>query len=262
MRSGTTTLWHHLARHPEIFMSPIKEPRYFAVRGMTSDKLEIVKSHPLWQGTVLQEKVYRDLFREAKQEPIVGEASPLYLVYPTAAAEIAKAVPHAKILISLRHPVDRAVSHFEHNRREGFEKRQSFYEAFHEDYRTSYAGYFRLGQYHAQLRPYFDLFSREQIKVVFFEDLLTGPAAWFRSILEFLDVTPHTLQPPDVIEKAGKKGMDRHLKSCLNICYLEDIFRLEELLETDLSPWTDESRTSKADEDDFLLSPWFYLNEE
>lgn len=258
MRAATTTLWRCLGQHPEIFMSSVKEPRYFATLVMNSEKMEIVRKHRLWGGTAFTEEEYLDLFKAADQEKVIGEASPLYMAYPEVAKKLFNANPSAKLLVSLRHPVDRAFSHFHHNRRMGFEPREDFYEAFYEDFRTNYAGYYRLGLYCSQLQPFFHVFPSHQIKVVLFENFLKDVNKQFMSIFDFLDVDPF-FSPVMEKKSASKTIAPPQMRNCLTIPFMKDLSALSELLEMDFSVWTETNRLSVADGNDIMFSPWYYL---
>ena len=96
-RAGTTALYHYLSQHPDVFLPRVKEPHYFgsdlefAVPRMTFDE-------------------YRNLYQGVTNEKVVGDGSVMYLMSQTAAKEIKKICPEAKIIIMLRHPVDLLVS--------------------------------------------------------------------------------------------------------------------------------------------------------
>ena len=102
-RSGTTSLYEYLKQVPEIYLSPIKEPYYFCRILVTDDHF----LKPL-----RDETKYFQLFDNVKNEKIVGEGTTHYLADPEAARLIHEISPSAKILISLRDPVEREFSHF------------------------------------------------------------------------------------------------------------------------------------------------------
>src|SRR6188508_1581564 len=106
-KAGTTSLYYYLKRHPEVFMSPIKEPNFFAYEETIKQNLY----HKEKGVGTLEE--YKDLFAEANgRHKAIGEASVSYLFYPPVPERIKQMVPDAKIIISLRNPVDRALSHY------------------------------------------------------------------------------------------------------------------------------------------------------
>ena len=122
MKSGTTALYYYLEQHPEIYMSPVKEPNFFS-----SQERENAA------GAVARIGNYRDLFRGVSGETAIGEASHSYLYEPGAAAEIRRYAPEAKLIAILRNPIDRAYSHFLHMVRSGTEPLDDFAQALQEE---------------------------------------------------------------------------------------------------------------------------------
>jgi hypothetical protein len=178
-RAGTTSLYHYLKTAPGVYMSPVKEPHYFAVtlkawlkaRGGKFDTTRLIH----------EKGEYLKLFQGVKDEVAVGEASPSYLWDPAAAGLINQAVPHARIIMSLRDPVDRAFSHYLMHVREGLE-RLPFEKVFEEP------AYIVGGLYAAQVERYFDLFGADRVKVLIFEEFTRDTEAAVNDILKFLGV--------------------------------------------------------------------------
>jgi hypothetical protein len=110
-RAGTTSLWDDLDRHPQIFMSPLKEPHFFC-----SYKPDFVP-------TVSDEDDYLRLFADARPGQLRGEASPSYLRDTQAPTAIARVRPDARIVVMLRDPVARAYSEYWHRVRYGRQPR-------------------------------------------------------------------------------------------------------------------------------------------
>ena len=115
-RSGTTTLYSCLSRHPRIFMPAEKEPTFFLAWGeppfYKDSRFRRHVSHVIYQVDD-----YLRLFRAARESDIIGEASALYLHgYRTVIPNIRRMFGYKsrglKIIISLRNPVDRAWSHY------------------------------------------------------------------------------------------------------------------------------------------------------
>ena len=98
-KSGTTALYEYLNQHPAIFMSPVKEPHYFA-----SDFY--VKQSTSTFSRFTDEHAYLRLFENAADEVWLGEASPSYLPSTVAASEIYKFNPASRIIIMLRNPIE------------------------------------------------------------------------------------------------------------------------------------------------------------
>jgi hypothetical protein len=190
-KSGTTSLYHYLAQHPDVFMSPVKEPKFFALEG----------EKPSFRGpgdgeadavTTLED--YRALFEGADDERAVGEASPLYLYLEEALGRIKHYVPEARLIAVLRDPVERAYSSFLHKVRDGRETTTDFAEALalEEDrIREGWAygwHYKRRGFYHEQIIRYYEAFGPGQIRVYLYEDLKRDPRALLRDAYGFLGV--------------------------------------------------------------------------
>src|SRR5579872_1954454 len=93
MKSGTTSLYRYLNAHPQVYMSPIKEPNYFC-----SDFIP-QPSDPA--GKIVSWDDYVRLFRAAGNETAIGEASVVYLCSRCAAQEIHRVLPNSRILILL-----------------------------------------------------------------------------------------------------------------------------------------------------------------
>jgi hypothetical protein len=188
MKSGTTALYYYLEQHPQVFMSPIKEPNFFSSRGQENAT-----------DAVTDIGTYRDLFRGVSDEKAIGEASHSYLYEPRAAAEIRRQIPDAKLIAILRNPVDRAYSHFLHMVRSGKEPHDDFAQALREDgddKARTFQDYVGRGLYYGQLKEYFGTFPRKQVRVFLYEDLSSMPVRTVQDAFRFLGVDSSF--PPDV----------------------------------------------------------------
>src|SRR3989304_10189805 len=102
-KSGTTSLHAYLDKIDDIFMSPIKEPNYFSAQTVSI-------KHPV--NPIRDKKKYLKLFQKGIHNKYIGEASPSYLADSEASKLIHQVSPNAKIIISLRDPIDRVFSHY------------------------------------------------------------------------------------------------------------------------------------------------------
>ena len=102
-KAGTTALHTALDKHPLMFMSAVKEPNYFSAAELQLEET-LNKS-----GLITTDAEYRKLFSGAAPQQLLGEASVSYLAYPSSAERIFAYNPDAKIIISLREPVSRAI---------------------------------------------------------------------------------------------------------------------------------------------------------
>lgn len=198
-KGGTSTLHSWLARHPQVKRPAIKEVHYFDWEyGRGQDWY---RAHfPLTIG------------RAARPRWITGEASPLYMFDPRAAARIARDLPDVKLIFLLREPAARAYSHYRHNVERGFEAlefaaalaaeparlagelEKILADPFHSSVAYGCYSYFEKGVYLPMLERYTQLFPRHQILVLPSTLLFKEPdVAWAKS-LEFLGLDPAPLK--------------------------------------------------------------------
>ena len=186
MRSGTTSLCHYLGQHPEIFVSGVKEPGFFAFEsarpdysGPGDDALNAVTS--------LDE--YSSLFASAQPNQLACEASTLYLCSDTARDRICSHIPQAKLLAILSSPAERTWSHYMFMRRQGLAQTTDLPQAMAlEEMRMAESWdprwfYFERSLYGKQLEPYFTDFSASQIHILLLEDLIAQPQPTLRGFL-------------------------------------------------------------------------------
>ncbi|MFW2439052.1 MAG: sulfotransferase family protein [Arenicellales bacterium] len=203
MRSGTTTLHNLIAQHPEIFMSANKEPMFFlaeALREMIRNdggEKQIALKKQLADfvsgGKFREVEKYRMLFSSAGDYSWRGESSH-YLNHKVTAAEIFKHAPEARIIVSLRNPVDRLYSEYLLYQRLGREE-GNFSDFVWEGCQFDKKGRFlsapvgnriNKGFYSKLLQPWMDLFGESQVKIVLFEDLCRDPGDVCQSIYSWL----------------------------------------------------------------------------
>lgn len=171
-KCATTSVYTYLKDHPQIYMSTVKEPKFFSLpyrpvpgAGPGDDRVEAY--------AISDMDAYMALFRDAASYPVRGEASVDYLYYRQTAEDIHAFNPDAKILICLRNPVDRAYSGYTDHRRS--RETLSFHDALTaEDSRTDYEfiwQYKKLGLYYESVKHFRDVFGPDQVMIVFFEDI-------------------------------------------------------------------------------------------
>ena len=203
MKAATTSLYTYLKQHPDVFMTSIKEPKFF--NNFNKDSGFKLQGKGLVKIKTLEQ--YQNLFQEAINEIAIGEASPSYIFDENCHILIKKILPRVKIIAILRQPVDRAYSNFLHAKRADQEKDTDFEKAFTEENEMLRKGikthyYLEKGFYHKQLKRYYDVFPKEQIKIILFEDMIKSPEKITREIFEFLNIdssfTPNTSKKANV----------------------------------------------------------------
>ncbi len=207
-KAGTTSLYHYLAQHPELFMCPVKEPHYFSWGDL---KIGPDLSPDLDRGLTLAD--YRRLFARVRGEKAIGEASTTYLASARAARRIRELIPEARMIAVLRDPAERAHSNYVFNRKQLLDHAGDLCRALElEDERLAAGlgigyGYREKGFYHAQLSEYYRLFDRRQIRIFLYQDLVTDPRAMLREIFGFLAVDEGF--EPDISVKYNVSGAPR-----------------------------------------------------
>lgn len=187
-KSGTSAFYLALKDHPDVYMSPVKEPHYFAYladRELVGDVYDDVET---------AHRKYGELFRDIAGEAAIGEGSTSNLCVPGTAEAIEHTIPDARIVAILRNPVDRAYSHFRHFVDAGAETTTDFGEAVREEEERLRGGlpftygYKRWGRYHRQLEPFVERFGRERVQVHLYEDYQQDAQAVLRATCGFLGV--------------------------------------------------------------------------
>jgi len=204
-KSGTTTLYASLERHPDLRFSDPKEPIFF--------EAQFERGLPFYRDTY---------FRDWRGERLTGDARAHNLFLPFVPERIHALFPRAQLIAILRDPVDRAHSEWWHRYSRGRETRD-FAAALEanvarieagitfegergardwvrglrnrRDTSTRFGLYLDCGYYARQLRRYLDLYPREQLRVVLYDDLVRDPAGLVRSLWTFLGLDPDAASP-------------------------------------------------------------------
>lgn len=224
MKGGTTSIAVALRQHPDIYFSPIKEPNYFCQdidteRFSTAYRNTLIvdpdayvrgpMNEPVHQAFVRNPETYKRLFEAAEPGQVTGEASVSYLVSREAPPSIAATRPDAKIVIVLRHPVERAFSHYLMDLAIGITN-PTFIDALDKDLSSPVRGwgvskmYIEAGLYAEQVQRYFTAFGRDQVMVVFHEELVADFRRVMVRICRHIGVDPARLPLVFVHENGSK----------------------------------------------------------
>ncbi len=245
-KAGTTALFAYLRWHPEITGPSWKEVSFFD-RRYREDPRAYRASFPAKPRQWL-------VARRRGRWPLVGEASPSYILHPLAPERAREVVPEARLIALLRHPVDRAYSHYQHEVRLGREP-LSFEDALDaEEGRlrrevermTAEPSYFShawwnhtyaaRGRYAEQLERWLAVFPRDQLLVVFTEELYEDTAGTYARVLDFLGARPHELVSYPRIFDHEYASMDPATRRRLEVEFAEPNRSLARLLGLEL-PW-------------------------
>jgi hypothetical protein len=271
-RSGTTSMYTYLKQHPEIYLSIYKEPHFFG-KDLT---------HNIY--CIRDEEIYLGLFAGAGEKKRIGEASVWTLNSVTAAAEIHAFNPAAKIIIMLRNPLDMIYSLHGLYVRTKNEDIPDFQQALEKQadrmngraippgcYFPEGLFYLEVAKYYKKIKRFMEIFSRENINIIIFNDFVKQTPRCYREILQFLQVDPdietefdikkaaQVIRPivlgqlrrshPEVKKKlSSKTGLEAHqgpprpplpadLSSRLQWVFKDDIEKTSRLIGKDLMHW-------------------------
>ena len=209
-KAGTTALHAALVRHPGLFLSRVKEPKFFL-----SDGAPPAHGGPgdvqTYQEHVWRQADYEALFDVAPPGTVRGEATPFYLHDLAAHDRIKSLLPDVKLILLLRDPVDRAHSNWTHLWNAGLEPEADFLTACRAEEARKAAGwaqfwqYVGLGQYGRQVQHLFQVFPREQVLLLRYRELKDAPAATLDRVCDFLGV------PAGVLTAIPRENVNRHV---------------------------------------------------
>lgn len=212
-KSGTSALDHYLGEHPDVFMAR-KEMHFFG--------------KDLWFAPKIYRRnleAYLAEFEGCREDQTAGEASVWYLFSKEAAREIREFNPEAKIIIMLREPVQMMYSLYHQFRYDDNENLGTFEEALDAEKERkrfqclSRQSYFPQGliyretaSYSEQVQRYFEVFGRERVQVILFDDFVADPGAVTRQTLKFLELKPEGLKSDFAPVNSAKKVRSRALR--------------------------------------------------
>lgn len=185
-KAATSWIFQCLAEHPDICGSSSKEVHFFD------------KDYNYRQGL----DHYRSFFEHCRPGNIKGEFTPRYIFLPEVPERIYENYPNIKLIACLRNPVERTFSQY---RYEVQQKGRlsifgSFREALDKDQNLKERGF-----YHKLLTRYFDLFPRENILILVYEELKEAPLDNIQRIYSFLGVDAN-YEPDSLYQKKNVTG--------------------------------------------------------
>ena len=183
-KSGSTSLFKYLSEHPNVLMSEIKGPHYFASDINDDNRIK-------------KKRDYLKLFKKKnKDQTVIGEASVLYLCSKKAIKRIAKKLPHSKLIIILRNPIDVVQSWHAEMIWSRLEYNENFENAWIDNIsdgdreknkciKLDYKNIFRYGE---QIDRVFKYFSKKNVKIIYYEDFSSSTKKTYMEITNFLNI--------------------------------------------------------------------------
>jgi len=197
-RCGTTSLYHAMSAHEDVWLHPRRELGYFVEEELREWRGRELDSLPegAWERTHSADG-YAAAFDEAGDEAAVGEKSADYLFWRPGHPRMAAIVPDAKIILTLRNPVDRAWSHYWNEVQKdrdtlpfedalAAEPERSIsrpYQHYHLSYRAR-------GEWDVSIGSLLAHYPAEQVLVLTLEERIAAPEETLRRVYEFIGVEP------------------------------------------------------------------------
>jgi len=218
-RGGTTSLYKYMMQHPKIIPALKKEIHFFDIK---------FNKGVSWYQSQFKQNLFFTLIQRKKKfhDSITGEASPYYIYHPNVPKRMLKIIPDIKLIVLLRNPIERAFSHFQHERRLGVEKLsfedavkkeperlegeikkmledENYYSFNHQNF-----SYLNRGIYIDQIVRWEKYFSKEQILVLSSEDFYSNSNKICNEVFNFLNLPNYNLKKVKAYNKGSNKSMN------------------------------------------------------
>ena len=228
-KAGTTALHDFLAQHPQVALLRDQALHFF-------DKPEHFTGEPDYQ-------ILHNNFAPGRRWRIAGEVTADYLYYPQALERIARYNPQIKLIVSLRNPTERAFSQWNMRRDKGQEPLE-FLDALKRDQeigvwkRPRGDGYIARSLYFPQLEKVFDLFPRERVLVLKYEEFRRNPSPTVDRMFDFLGL-PRLQRFKNKKRNVGSysRKLTTAERQYATTLFEEDIAKTEKLLGWDCQDW-------------------------
>jgi len=191
-KCGTTSLYHYLYEHPEIYLPKRKELHYFTYEKVLRFKDNGPKDKKMHKFHTRTFDEYKTQFKSVGLEKAIGDISPTYALYEDGLGFLKESLGEkTKMIVVVRDPLKRAYSNYLHLVRENREN-QSFYEALHKEDERKENGYSNFW-YYKFISSYYGHINRlnqnfDQVLVVTFEEFVKKPIKGIQEIYRFLGV--------------------------------------------------------------------------
>jgi hypothetical protein len=233
--SGSETVASCLAQHPQAFVPRVAEPHLFSGIERSNRMPAVVSGEP----------EYLDLYAAANGATWLVDASSSYLWAPDSANRIAKSSPHARIVLCLRDPIDRAWAHWQREAAAGRERRGFLRSVRDEMARPGELGrdsvYITASRYAVGVERYLALFGPDRVHVVFHEMLVADPRGTMRDLFTWLGIEEAMAAllrlDLDMDRPDPGPALEPVIRALLADYYLPDVARLTQLLGV-VPPWT------------------------
>ena len=230
VRSGSTSLYYNICEHPSVLEAAYDEIGYFDSNYHLGEN---------WYRSMFPTQKIMNKIREDTGYSITGEDTPFYFWKKEVAERILSDMPETKLIVILRNPVDRAYSNYNLAVRENNEK-LTFEEAIGEEieflsknsFRETvdrFRSYLTKGMYVNQIKPWLDIFSREQLHFLSTEQMKNEPCETLDLVFKFLSIPSYDIKNLQERKLANYKQMNENTREQLikyYKSYNEEFFKI------------------------------------
>ncbi len=259
VKAGTTSLHNYLDQHPSIQMSRNKWTRFFHVDAGKPDFSALVQQYgsALANESLMRYRMicnarvpqdftdYLQQWNDSHQEVIRGEISPTYMYDLKACEKIGSRFPHAKIILILRDPIQRAISHFVMDLTNRWVPEKSFADALRkepwrvDEFWWGLRHYLRHGLYSRYIPKIQSIFDPKKIKIMLYDDLTTAPEKFLNELTDFLEIDRMRFDITERYNQAlvSKPAVSSNMAVALTRFFRKDVIRVQNMINRDLGPW-------------------------
>lgn len=185
-KAATTSLFFYLADHPNVCAANWKEVRYF-----------LDKDYPLPSKYRFEDGIekYQEFFSHCEDLRLRVEATPDYLYSQGTPQKIHAILPDAKLVFILREPISRLLSWYRFAKQNNAIQEKTTFDEYvmmqskkHKTNQAQHLLALEQGRYSLYLKPYYTMFGRDRINIVFYEDLSTDPISVLKTICDFAGI--------------------------------------------------------------------------
>ena len=229
-KSGTTALAHFLDQHSAIAMTRPKEAHIFDAEDFDPENVD---------------REYLPFFEHASEDQLKGDATPIYIFWQDVLKRLYNYKAGLKLIVLLRDPVDRAISHYEMEQGRGNEKLPLWLALLTESNRlkcdtkpkaeqsaTRNHSYRTRGYYTRPLKEVREIFPSDQVLIVTMENLLKKHDETLAQVFSFLGVDPIVSIQHEMVFSGGEsRKLYPFSRFMLRLCYLLEYCRLQRYVE-------------------------------
>jgi hypothetical protein len=242
-KSGTTSLYDFIIKHPCVVSAYRKEMHYFS---------SLFDFGELWYRSNFPTKLYKYYFKKKFDKQLLcGDATPYYLLHPLVPMRMKRSLPKIKIIVILRNPVDRAYSHYhfalrhkhetlsfedainQEEKRLAGERKKIIQDPSFDGYHFKRNSYLTRGVYVDQLKHWFEYYDKNQFLILTTEDLYANPQKILNQVFQFLNLNSYEIKDLKNLNVGNYKNMNNETRKTLIEYFRPYNCKLSKLLDRD-----------------------------